>query len=401
MLNIDGTTKSGDDHIMPLFRLGFRPFFLAAGLFAVISMMIWMASYLFSIDFGFAGMSPVTWHAHEMLFGYAVAVIAGFLLTAIKNWTGVEVIRGKPLMLLSALWLIARVLPLSGLKIPMALIAVVDVSFMFALALVCLRPVLIVKQYKHLGIISVLFLLMLCNALFYMGLSGAIEQGVLWGIYSAIYMIITLVLLMMRRVMPMFIANGVDGDVDLTNRAWVDRWSMIALFCLMVSDVFTDFGLLTAFFASVLTLLHIIRLSGWYTRKIWSKPLVWVLVLAYAFFIIGFALKAISILSDVSPFLSVHAFTVGGIGVVTIGMMSRVSLGHTGRDVFVPPPSVFWILLLLLLGAVVRVIFPLLSMELYNYWIAVSQLFWIAAFTWFLFVYAPMLVKPRADGRDG
>ena len=127
----------------------------------------------------------------------------------------------------------------------------------------------------------------------------------------------------------------------------------------------------------------------------------WVLVIAYVSFIVGFALKAASFVFDVSPFLSVHAFTVGGIGLITIGMMSRVSLGHTGRDVFDPPPVVFWIISLMVLGAIVRVIIPLFNMSLYNYWIGISQILWIVAFLIFLFVYAPMLIAPRADGRDG
>ena len=403
MLNIDGEVVNSKpaDFGPPILRLGFRPFFLAAGVFSILAMAIWMANYVFSVEFVFSGISPGLWHAHEMMFGYVMAVVAGFLLTAIKNWTGEEVLRGKALALLFLLWLVARLMPLTGLMIPVEIIAVVDVAFLFFLGLVCLRPVMKVKQYKQIGIISKIFLLMLCNVAFYLGVMGVIADGVQWGLYSALYMIIALIFVMMRRVMPMFIKNGIDGDVELTNRAWVDHSSLVLLVCLWISDVFTGYDNLTAIFAVLLTLIHSLRLAGWYTNKIWSKSLVWVLVAAYASFILGFALKALSITSGISPFLSVHAFTAGGIGLLTIGMMSRVSLGHTGRNVFQPPAIVFWSFAVLLLGVIVRVIFPLFNMELYVYWVAISQLLWMMAFAIFVVVYAPMLLSARVDGRDG
>ena len=403
MLKTDSelATSKVDGFGPPLWRLGFRPFFLVAGIFAVVSMAVWTASYFFSIDFNFSSIPPHLWHAHEMLFGYAMAVVAGFLLTAIKNWTGEEVLRGKALAFLLMLWLIARLMPLSGFTLPIEIIAVVDVAFLLALSIACLRPVLKVKQYKQLGIISKLFLLMACNVVFYLGLLGVVEQGVQWGLYSALYMIIALILVMMRRVMPMFIENGIDGEVELKNHAWLDYSSLVLLVVLWISDVFTDYQQIVAVVASILAVLHSIRLFGWYSNKIWQKPLVWVLVVAYAFLIVGFALIAASVYFNVSPFLSVHAFTVGGVGLITIGMMSRVSLGHTGRSVFEPPPLVFWSILAVSLAAVVRVVLPLLNMDLYHYWMLISQLLWIVGFIIFVYVYTPMLVSARVDGRDG
>jgi uncharacterized protein involved in response to NO len=201
--------------------------------------------------------------------------------------------------------------------------------------------------------------------------------------------------------MPMFIRNGVDGEVELKNRAWVDYSSLVLLTCLWISDVFTEYHKLTAAFAVILSLLHTLRLSGWYTSKIWSKPLLWILVVAYISLILGFALKALSITHGISPFLSVHAFAAGGIGLLTLGMMSRVSLGHTGRNVFDPPAILFWSFTVLLVGVIVRVIFPLFAMDLYIYWIGLSQVLWIIAFAIFVYVYAPMLWRARVDGRDG
>ncbi len=403
MLNIEGEIVDSKpvDFGPPVLRLGFRPFFLAAGVFAILAMGIWMASFIFAVPINFAGIPPTLWHAHEMIFGYVIAVVAGFLLTAIKNWTGEEVLRGKPLAFLFLLWLTARILPLTGLMIPLEIIAVVDVAFLFLLGVICLRPVLKVKQYKQVGIISKLFLLMFCNIAFYLGLMGVLAEGVQWGLFSALYMIIALIFAMMRRVMPMFIQNGVDGDVQLTNRAWVDYSSLILLVLLWISDVFTGYDTVTGILAVLLTLLHSLRLAGWYTNKIWNKSLVWVLVAAYASFILGFALKALAVFAGISPFLSVHAFTAGGIGLLTIGMMSRVSLGHTGRSVFEPPAIILWSFVLLSLSVVFRVLFPLFNMELYVYWIGISQALWMLAFAIFVAVYAPMLLSARVDGRDG
>lgn len=407
MLNIEsGASKTKPTDFGPsLLRLGFRPFFLAAGIFSILSMAIWMAIFVFSVQFTFTKISPVLWHAHEMLFGYVMAVVAGFLLTAIKNWTGIEVLKGKALALLFLLWLLARLLYLTelstGLMVAVEIIASVDVAFLFLLALACLRPVLKVRQYKQLGIIAILFLLMLADIIFYFGVTGAIKDGVQWGLYSALYMLIALALAMMRRVMPMFIKNGVEGEVTLKNYAWIDYSSLILLACLWLSDVFTSYDNLTAILAGVLTLLHIMRLSGWYTHKVWAKPLVWILISAYIFIIIGFALKAMSIGFGVSPFLSVHAYTVGGIGMLTIGMMSRVSLGHTGRNVSEPSHWVFWSFSALLAGVIVRILFPLLNMEFYIYWIGLSQVLWMIAFAIFVIVYAPMLLSARIDGKDG
>ena len=159
--------------------------------------------------------------------------------------------------------------------------------------------------------------------------------------------------------------------------------------------------MLVSLLSAVLVILHVIRMIGWYSHQIWSKPLLWVLFVAYASLVGGFALKAAQCCFDISPLLAVHAFAYGGIGVITLGMMSRVILGHTGRNVFEPPAVLFWCFALLVAGAIVRVLLPLLALNLYSYWIGISQLLWILAFTVFLFVFAPMLLSPRVDGRDG
>ncbi|MBT8129380.1 MAG: NnrS family protein [Gammaproteobacteria bacterium] len=397
MINLEKEIPTG----MPLFRLGFRPFFLGAALFAVVLVFVWMIVYIHGARLDFSGLTPTTWHAHEMIFGYAMAVIAGFLLTAIKNWTGRQTLRGPGLVVLFLLWLLARLVPLTGMNVPLAVWAMIDLLFMLLLVIAATMPVLQVKQYSQLGIISKLVLLMLSNAMFYLGAAGVIEQGERWGLYSGIYMVIALVLVMARRVIPFFIEKGVEGRVEIKNRRWVDVSSLVLLIGLWITDVFTNQEMIVSVMAAILTVLHMVRMAGWYTVRIWHKPLLWVLYLAYGFIVAGFALTAAETWYSLSPGLAVHAYTYGGVGVMTLGMMSRVILGHTGRNVFEPPRVLTWCFVLLLSGALVRVLFPLFSMGMYTYWIVLSQFFWIAAFALFIVVTAPMLLMARVDGRDG
>ena len=261
--------------------------------------------------------------------------------------------------------------------------------------------ILKVKQYNQLGVVSKLVMLLLSNVMFYLGMLGFVEQGVQWGLYSGLYVVMALMFVMARRVIPFFIEKGTDNGVAVQNRAWVDLTSLVLLLVLWIIDVFTSSLTATSVIAAALFVVHGIRLYGWYTNGLWNKPLLWVLYLAYGSLTAGFLLKASEQWFAVSTFLSVHAFAYGGVGLMTIGMMSRVILGHTGRNVFEPPAVLTLCFALMAGGALVRVVFPLFNNALYSYWIAASQVLWIASFMVFLTVYTPMLLKTRIDGRDG
>jgi uncharacterized protein involved in response to NO len=398
MLNIqEKQTPRG----LPLLRLGFRPFFLGAGVYGLVAVTLWAFIYGYDFNPALMGLTPTVWHAHEMLFGYALAVVAGFLLTAIKNWTGQQTIRGPGLLLMFVLWLTARLLSLNAVDVSLMVMAVFDLSFMLMLVVTTAAPVFRVKQYAQLGIVSKVMLMFLSNGLFYLGALGLLEEGIQWGLYSGLYMIMALLLVMARRVIPFFIEKGTDSGVKVKNWKWVDNTSLVLLLMLWIADVFTHFKTAASLLAAALFVVHVIRLSGWYTHGLWTKPLLWVLYVAYMFIVIGFMLKADELWFTLMPFLYVHAFAYGGIGIMTIGMMSRVILGHTGRNVFEPPAILSWCFALMTCGAVVRVLFPLFGMDQYDLWIAASQLLWIAAFLLFIVVYMPMLLKTRLDGRDG
>ena len=389
-----------------LTHLGFRPFFLSAGAFAVIGILLWTAIYSFNWQGLNAAYPPITWHAHEMIFGYTLAVVAGFLLTAIKNWTGQQTLHQAPLLLLTAIWLAARLLPfMQGLSLQA--VASVDLLFMLALLAAVAIPVLRARQWQQAGIIAKVALMTLANAVFYLGLLGYWSAGTQLGLYAGLYLMIALIFTMGRRVIPFFIERGVGVSFKANNTRWVDRSSLVLFLLFAITDLIamTQGNQALAGMAAALALvqipLHGWRLYGWYHAAIWQKPLLWVLYVAYAWLVLGFGLKFLSWSMGLSPWLAVHAFAYGGIGMMTLGMMARVILGHTGRNVFEPPALVGKIFAILFAGACVRILAVWALPQWHWWWIVIAQCLWMLAFGLFVWLYAPMLIKPRVDKRYG
>jgi uncharacterized protein involved in response to NO len=382
-------TGSGRSAV-PLLSLGFRPFFLAAAAYAVIAMSVWLAVYGFGLTADLHGLPTTIWHAHEMVFGYSLAVIAGFLLTAVKNWTGRPTLHGAALLLLFMFWLCARVaFYLPGPAIYAA--AVFDTLFATYLTIGILRPILATRQWQQAGIVAKVVLMGAGNLVFYLGMMGIISQGIHWGLYTGFYLVIGLILTMSRRLIPFFVERGVGYAVELRNSGRLDIAALISFLVFFVVEVFVGSRQLSAALAGLLFILHLYRLSGWYASGIWRKPLLWSLYLAYALLTLGFGLFAASVWLDILWFPALHAFAVGGIGLITLSMMSRVSLGHTGRDINEPPRGLPFFLLVLLTAAIVRVLLPPLLPQFYTTWILVSQVLWITAFAGFVVLYIPIL----------
>lgn len=383
-----------------LFNLGFRPFFLLAGLFSLVSILIWGGVFVYGWPAPHLPFSPVHWHAHEMIFGYGMAVAAGFLLTAVRNWTHIPTPSGYPLAGMATLWLAARTVGwmIPGQVLPMLLLDLLfDVWFIVAI----LRPILRAKQHDQIGIASKVVLLTLANLCFYLGVSGVLEQGIVWGLYLGLYFLLALVFTMARRVLPFFIERGVGYPVKLMNRIWIDRSSLVLFVLFLIADVFWRNVPVTAALAGLLFAIHTMRLAGWYTHGIWKKPLLWVLYAGYGGATFGFLLKALAPIFPVSPSLALHAFAVGGIGMITAGMMARIALGHTGRDIQRHSRLLAPIFTSLSAAFVARVLLPMIAPKHYLLWIGLAQAAWLVAFALFVWVYAPILVKPRADGMAG
>lgn len=373
--------------------LGFRPFFLGAGLFAFSAIALWMASYTFNYKLGINHLTLLQWHAHEMIYGYGMAVIAGFLLTAVTNWTGIKTLTGYSLLMLFALWVLARLLPFMQIENGLALMFTLDCLFGAYLVIALSIPVIKARQWKQIGIISKILLLLIANVVFYLGAMGYLEQGIHWGTYAGIYLILALVLMMARRVLPFFIEKSCGLTTPLINRPWLDNGSLIIFLFFMLSDIIDPYTWLTSLLATALALLHSLRLYHWHVKGIWNRPLLWILYTAYCFITLGFVLKAAVFLFDISGFLALHAFALGGISIMSIGMMARVSLGHTGRPVDKPPSALAWIFTFIVAAACMRVIMPMIDFQHYSLWIFISQLLWLCAFSGFVAVYFSVLTQ--------
>jgi uncharacterized protein involved in response to NO len=382
----------------PLFALGFRVFFVLAGLAALILIVFWNA--LFNGTLTTEHYFPNSyWHAHEMLIGYSVAVIAGFLLTAVKNWTGKPTVTGDQLASLCLLWLYGRILPFYAGLLPDALIALVDFAFLPALAYQVSKPIIDTRQYKNLFFIGLLLLLALGNGLIHAEILGLQENSAATGIQLVIATIIILILIIAGRVFPFFTERGIPGTLIIKNPI-LDNASVASAVIVFALQLFDISGHLLALAASIAVAVNVARLSDWYVQRIWYVPLLWVLYIGYIWIILGFFLTVLAAYQVVLPSLALHAFTLGGIGVLTLGMMARVSLGHTGRALKASN-AIAIAFILINAAALFRVLLPIALPAWYETLIYISTLSWLAAFSLFIFVYVPILTRARIDGQEG
>ena len=380
-----------------LLALGFRPFFSAAGLAAVALVLVWLGAWSGGMDLS-AYYGIIGWHSHEMLFGYAAAVIAGFLLTAVRNWTGVNTPSGRPLAWLALLWLAGRLLPLTSGYVPAPVIALLDLAFLPAVALGIAPPLWQGKQKVNRIFVPLLLAMALANLLVHLQSLGIADTAI-QGADMMLLLVVFLVLLIAGRVVPFFTQAVIPG-YKARRWAWVESVTVVSLIGLILAQLIYPMPLLTGPLALIVALTQVIRVMGWYDRKIWRTPILWVLYTGIAWMIVGFVMLALSTQGLVGPNLAKHALAVGGVGVLTLGMMSRVALGHTGRPLQ-PVRVVELSFVLLNLAALTRVFGPLIMPDRYNLWVHLSGGLWVICFLVFCFVYLPILLKPRVDGKPG
>jgi len=384
---------------MPLiFALGFRPFFLLAGVFAVALMAVWVFTFMGSVAVT-TYYGQVVWHSHEMIFGYTVAVIAGFLLTAVRNWTNLPTPSGAPLAAMAGLWLLGRIAPFFPAVAPAWLIALVDLLFLPALIVGIGIPLVRSGQKRNLFFLLILAALFAADLLVHSQVLGIAPNAARRGTLLGLNLIILIIVIMGGRVIPFFTERALQGFVP-------KRWAAIEYLApgsvvgyLLVELALPD-SALAGWLAASAAVINGIRLAGWYTHRYWSVPLLWVLHLGYVWVGVGFGLKAVAAFGVVPGQFTLHAFTVGAIGVLTLGMMARVSLGHTGRPLKAAPAMAV-AFALLNLAAVARGVLPLLFPQSLIQFVALSGALWGAAFLIFLFIYAPILLRPRIDGKAG
>lgn len=383
-----------------LFYLGFRPFFLGATLFAMISIASWMLVYFTYLPLNIENISISQWHAHEMLYGFSMAVVAGFLLTAVKNWTGLPTLVGLPLMLLFLLWCAARLLFLFGTTL-LIWVAITDLFFGLMLIIAITLPIVKAKQWKQLTVVSKVILLWIGNIVFYLGSFGILTNGMQYAIIGAVLLFVGLILMIGRRVIPFFIERGTDTRVQLKQYQWLDISILALSVALFVNAIFINTAFLTTLFAWSLFVLNGYRLINWHISSIWRVPLLWSLYVSAWLINLGFLFYGLPSQNGSLSILTLHLFTIGGIGLMTLSMMSRVALGHTGRDIRHPSRWIGLAFGALIASTLFRAIVPMFTSQFYSSWVMMASILWIFSFAIFAIIYTPVLVKPRTDGALG
>jgi uncharacterized protein involved in response to NO len=380
-----------------IFALGFRPFFLLAGWLAILLMAFWVPMFVGGVPFD-TYYGEIGWHSHETIFGYTIAVIAGFLLTAVRNWTNTPTPSGLPLAGMGALWLVARILPILVAIFPRWLIAAADLAFLPTFAIAIAVPLLRNNEKQNLIFLPLLAVLWSANLLVHADVLGLAPNLARKGVFLGLDVIILVIVIMGGRVIPFFTERALS--VVLKRWRIVEWLSPLSVVLFLLTELFVPDSVTSASLAALAACANGARLAGWYTPRYWRVPLLWVLHLGYGWIILGFYLKAGTALGLVPPQFTIHAFTVGGIGVLTLGMMARVSLGHTGRPLKVGA-AMTTAFVLINLAAVGRGLLPPFFPQFFSQLIVASGAFWIAAFTIFIIVYTPILIQPRVDGRPG
>jgi len=377
---------------------GFRPFFLAAGIWAMLAMALWIGALAGDWPIGGAYGGPA-WHAHEMLFGYSTAAMAGFLLTAIPNWTGRLPVSGAPLGVLFLVWLAGRLALLAPDLIGLPLAIALDIAFLPFLLAICAREVIAGRKWRDLKVLAVVAALALANAGFHAIVVFGADPGLASRLAVSAY--VMLIGIIGGRVVPSFTRNWLAKRHVQSLPAAYDRFDTIALLgglAALVLWVIAPDHALTGLACALAGLLHACRLIRWRGWQTGAERLVLVLHLAYLFVPLGFFAIALLPLGLLDPASALHVFTVGAIGLMTLAIMSRATRGHTGLPLTAPPMTAASYALIFM-AALLRPLATLLP-DLYLALLSASGACWIAAFALYLVEYAPPILtrrKPRAE----
>ncbi len=379
---------------------GFRPFFLGAALWAVIAMAMWLGLLTGTASLP-TTLDPVSWHAHEFLFGYLTATVAGFLLTAVPNWTGRLPITGVPLGFLFGLWVAGRLAIAMSAHLAPMFVALIDLAMPMTLAAAIAREIVIGRNWRNLPILALLLALITGNAVFHWeaqaGSDPANGAGVRIGLAAGMMMIAVIG----GRIVPSFTRNWLANRDERTLPASFAQFDKVALSALLVALVFwaaMPEATVSGIVLTVAGILHVARLSRWAGIRTAGEPLVWVLHMGYAFVPLGsIALGAANLSPDtVSTQAAQHLWMAGGIGLMTLAVMTRATLGHTGQALHAGPGTAA-LYLLLICAVAARLcagLFPGAGQALHT----ISGLCWISAFGSFIVLYGPLLLQARKDG---
>ena len=379
---------------MSLLQLGFRPFYALASIFAIVAITAWLGAFS-----GFSGtgvyLHGTVWHSHEMLYGFSAAVIAGFLLTAVRNWTGLETPTGAPLAAMAILWLAARVLIVKG---PAPIAALVDVLFLPVLAFAVAGPILRSKNVRNYKVLLILLALAISHGVFHLA-SQAYMQA--WFARTSLVISIDIIVILMSviggRVIPAFTRNAVP-EAQSRHEPWVETVTFASMLVVVLITAVSDYrappqALVILLFV-VVAASHATRLGLWDPVKTVHRPLLWMMPAAYSWIPFAFLLRALAAANIVPASAWIHAVTTGAVAGLMLAMMMRSSLGHTGRQL-VASKTDMAAFLLIQCAAIARVIASIVAGETVRFWIVASGLTWALAFLLFAVRYLPMLSRPR------
>jgi uncharacterized protein involved in response to NO len=383
----------------PLLRLGFRPFYLGAALFALLAIPLWVALFLGQWQLTLV-LPPLLWHAHEMLFGFAIAVIVGFLLTAVKAWTGLATPRGAFLGALALLWLVARVAAVTG---PYAVYAVLDLLLLPLVAVVLTGVLLRARNRRNLPLAGMLMLLALANGAFHLSVIGVIDIAPMRALYAALALIVMIECGITGRVIPAFTMSATPG-LKLTVRPSVERATLaltaLALLLWVLAPASAGWNMAGGWVFSLAAVAHVLRLVQWRPWVTRHRPILWILHLSYAWIPLGLALLAMAQFGLLGTSSGVHALAIGATAGLIIGMLTRTARGHTGRPLQASRPEAA-AYALVMVAAAVRVLLPLAVPQWLPLALVTSAVAWSLAFAIYLFIYTPWLLQTRLDGKDG
>ncbi|MCG7911415.1 MAG: NnrS family protein, partial [Candidatus Thiodiazotropha taylori] len=370
-------------------------FFLLAGLSGLSLMLLWLWFWLGTTQF--SHYSLIGWHSHEMLFGFSLAIIAGFLLTAVRNWTGLDTPTGRPLALLAGLWIAGRLLPLMPSSL-VGLFVVIDLLFLPALIAALSRPLVKAENRINRLFLPLLAAMAIANLLYHLEAMGLLLTSGS-GISLMTNSILLLLIFVGGRVLPFFTEKAVAGSTPRFSKQ--REQAVYALFLLWaLSDLLLPNSWLAMLFALGVAITQAWRLYHWHHPQVWKKPILWILYAGLAWLVIGFLLKAMAQIELFADNLATHALTAGAIGVTTLGMMARVALGHTGREIDANRTMAL-AFILINIAVVIRVFVPLTGLLSYQTCITLSAVAWSICYLLFSMIYLPILIRPRIDGRPG
>ena len=392
------TERSNSSSWPAVLGYGFRPFFLLAGIHAAIAIPVWLI-LLQGLGSFSSPIPPLAWHAHEMLFGFIVATVAGFLLTAVPSWTSSRGYAGAPLLGLTLLWIAGRLVTTFPLGLTAGMIALIDLAFIPMLALTLLPALLRSGNRRNFVFIGMLGALFAANLHFHLAGAAKIEPLLL-----GVNLILLMVAMVGGRTLPAFTSSGLKQrglDISIRRHPSLDIAALMATLAVVIIDVFFSGTFLAAVAATLAAGLLALRMARWQGHRTLHDPIIWVLHVAYAWLPVGLALKAAWLFGAPIPHTSwLHALTAGAFSTMILAIMSRATLGHTGREL-VAPRLVVIAYYLIGVAALMRVFGPILFAEAWRFWMIASGSLWSLAFILFVVVYAPILCSPRADGRAG